>query len=276
MNDRGIVCDPIDGLPVLATTAEWQETLSRFATVDLDGLADAARSDRLDTKFVMRSNDLLAILQKLAVDYRILDVDGLRFTAYRTQYFDTEDFGLFRLHHSAGSRHYKVRTRTYLNTRQAFIEIKSKNKLGATVKDRERIERFQTELAGSAQSFVAARLPAYADRLRPALLNSFDRICLLSRHRAERLTIDLDIAVHANGELIQLPGVAVAELKQQRTGGGRRESEFLQSMRSLNIRRTAFSKYCICLLMTRRDLKHNRFKPQLRNLARLMGGPHAL
>jgi hypothetical protein len=268
--------DAIEGLPGIAASAPWQEALGRFATIDLDGLADAARSDRLDTKFLMRASDLLTALEHLAVHYRILDVDGSRFTSYRTQYFDTADFDLFRLHHSAGSRRYKVRTRLYLNTQQAFIEIKSKNKLGATVKDRERTETFQTELDGPARSFVAARLPAYAAELRPALLNGFDRICLLSRHRAERLTIDLDVGVHANGKLIHLPGIAIAELKQQRLGGGRRESEFLQSMRSLNIRRTAFSKYCICMLMTRRDLKHNRFKPQLRNLERLMGEPHAV
>ncbi|MDX1562587.1 MAG: polyphosphate polymerase domain-containing protein [Gammaproteobacteria bacterium] len=258
-----------------AASPSWQRVLAGFETVTLDQIADTALSDRIDTKFVMSQADVFAVLESLAADYRVLDIDGLRFTGYRTQYFDTEDFALFRRHHAAGSHRYKVRTRTYLNTQQSFIEVKSKTKADATVKVRQRIPAFQTEITGDSAAFVDEHFPPGSSVLRPALLNGFDRISLLGNGVPERLTIDLDIATSTNDTVVPLPNVAVAELKQQRRGGHRRESQFLKHMRSMNIRATGFSKYCMCLLMTRRDLKHNRFKPQLRRLERLMGEPHA-
>ena len=73
-----------------------------------------------------------------------------------------------------------------------------------------------------------------------------------------------------------LPGIAVAEFKQESSDRNRRDAEFLKQMRAINNRPTGFSKYCICLLLTHGDIKHNRFKPQLRRLNRLMEEPNAI
>jgi hypothetical protein len=47
-------------------------------------------------------------------------------------------------------------------------------------------------------------------------------------------------------------------------------------MRARHLRPTAFSKYCMGLLFTRPEIKHNLFKPQLKRLRRVMGDSNAV
>jgi len=262
--------------PRLAASDRWQAALSAFATLDLDAAADQVSAERIDTKFVLSTDVVLPLLASMATDYRVLDVDGNRFTTYRTQYFDTESFALFRRHHAGGSNRYKVRTRGYLNTGIAFVEVKRKDARGATTKLRAPLPEFTTQLSGVAAAFVEANTSHQAASLLPSLCNSFDRIFLLGRHSAERLTIDLDIAVETDAGPIALPGVAVAELKQERHNASPRDSAFQHAMRERHVRPSGFSKYCMGLLLTRPGIKHNLFKPQLKKLRQLMGEPNAV
>jgi hypothetical protein len=64
--------------------------LGQFDTADLDQISGTATNDRIDTKFVLRDSELFELLSGLAGSYRVLDIDGRRYTTYRTQYFDTE------------------------------------------------------------------------------------------------------------------------------------------------------------------------------------------
>jgi hypothetical protein len=257
----------------LATSERWQATLGRYATVDLAAIADTAFSDRTDTKFLLSEEAVRTALEALAGEYRVLDVDGTRFTPYRTQYFDTESLALFRRHHAGGSNRYKVRTRTYLNTGLSFIEIKRKTGRGATRKVRQATPEFEIELRKSSRQFIDEHSSHPAASFGPALLTAFDRICLVRTDRPERLTIDLDMAIETSEGQFRLPHVAVAELKQAR-GEHRHNSSFLEAMRRARIRPTGFSKYCIGLLLTRPEIKHNLFKPQLKSLRSLMGEPN--
>lgn len=249
--------------------------LGEFATVGLEKISAAATNDRIDTKFVLRDEDLFSVLGGLADDFHVLDIDGKRYTTYRTQYFDTESFSLFRRHHAGGSNRYKVRSRTYLNTGVSFVEIKRKTKRGTTTKIRLETDEFQTRLQDDARTFVDANCPINSSDLLPSMLNNFDRIHLVSDKAPARLTIDLNIEVEAGEGPIRLPGIAVAEFKQQRSDRNRRNAEFLNEMRVNNVRPTGFSKYCMCLLLTHSGIKHNLFKPQLRRLNRLMEEPNA-
>ena len=263
----------------LAASERWQAWLGQYPTASLAELADVALPDRMDTKFVLGSETLMQVLdglEGLDGSYRILDVDGTRYTSYRTQYFDTESFALFRRHHAGGSNRYKLRTRTYLNSGLSFIEIKRRARAGATSKLRLPTARFETELLEDARAFVDANCPHPASSFAPSLRNSFDRICLVSDEHRERLTIDLDIAVEVDGRIVPIRNVAVAELKQERKPGARRQSAFLQAMHAAHQRSTGFSKYCIGLLLTRPEIKHNLFLPQLKKLRRIMGEPNAV
>lgn len=260
----------------LAASARWQAILGRHAMAGLADVADTAVAKRIDTKFVLDGEQLLGALETLRDDYHVLDVDGTRFTAYETQYFDTGSCELFRRHHAGGSTRCKVRTRLYANTGLAFLEVKLKAQTGATTKFRVPTASFETGSLDPWSEFVAAHCPYPASDLRPVLRSRFDRICLVSWSRPERLTIDLDLRFDGSKGTVDLPRVAVAELKQEWTGEPARDSEFLQAMRALGVRSTGFSKYCIGLLLTQPEIKHNLFKPQLRQLRHLMGEANAV
>jgi hypothetical protein len=168
-----------------------------------------------------------------------------------------------------------VRSRTYLNTGQSFVEIKRKTRRGTTSKLRLETEQFQTRLQPEARAFIDFNCPVNSADLQPSLLNNFDRIHLVSDTTDERLTVDLNIEVETGSDTVSLPGIAVAEFKQPRKNRNRRDAGFLKQMRAINARPTGFSKYCMCLLLTHSGIKHNLFKPQLRRLNRLMEEPNA-
>jgi hypothetical protein len=162
-----------------------------------------------------------------------------------------------------------------LNTGISFVEIKRKTRRGATSKLRLPTAQFQTRLQQDAMAFIDSNCSVKASDLLPTLLNNFDRIHLVSKKTADRLTIDLNIEVEAGPDPVRLSGIAVAEFKQPRTSRNRRDAAFLKEMRAINARPTGFSKYCMCLLLTHDGIKHNLFKPQLRRLNRLMEEPNA-
>jgi hypothetical protein len=260
----------------LAASARWQAILGRHATAGLADVADTAVANRVDTKFVLDEGQLLGVLASLPDNYRVLDIDDTRYTAYETQYFDTGSYELFHRHHSGASNRCKVRTRLYANTGLAFLEVKLKTRAGATVKFREPTANFETGSLEPWSEFIATHCPYPASVLHPVLRSRFDRISLISESRRERLTIDLDLKVDGRQGTVNLPHVAVAELKQEWTGEPARDSEFLHAMRAIGVRPTGFSKYCIGLLLTRPEIKHNLFKPQLRQLRHLMGEKNAV
>lgn len=264
------------GSQQLAASDRWQTALSPFTATDLESAADQVSSERIDTKYVLSSAAILRVLESLVDEFLVLDVDGTRFTTYRTQYFDTESYALFRRHHAGGGNRYKVRTRTYLNTGLAYVEIKRKSPTGATTKLRLPVPEFTRELSGDVAAFVDQHCTHQASSLIPALCNRFDRIFLVGKDRSERLTIDLDVTIETDERPMLLPGVAVAELKQLRHTHHLRDTPFQRAMRELHVRPSGFSKYCMGLLLTQPKIKHNLFKPQLRKLRRLMGEPNAV
>ena len=103
--------------------------------------------------------------------------------------------------------------------------------------------------------------------MEPKLFNAFQRITLVSKHSVERLTVDVDLHFLWKGTCVSLAGIAIAELKQDGFSMG---SEFVRQMRALGVRATGFSKYCIGVTMLFPEVKHNRFNPQLRQIAKLM------
>jgi hypothetical protein len=163
-----------------------------------------------------------------------------------------------------------------LNTGASFVEIKRKTRRGTTTKLRLETGTFQTQLLADAREFIDSNCSTFSSDLVPSLLNNFDRIHLVSESTAERLTIDLNVEVETDTSPVRLPGIAVAEFKQVRSNRNRHNADFLKQMRAINARPTGFSKYCMCLLLTHSGIKHNRFKPQLRRLNRLMEKPNAV
>ena len=109
-------------------------------------------------------------------------------------------------------------------------------------------------------------MPLSGRRLTAALWNHYTRITLVSKQRAERVTLDLDLAFTRETDRAAMPGIVVAEVKYQ---GVRHASEFARLMREHHVRETSFSKYCMGVSLLYPDVKHNRFKAKQRLVSRL-------
>jgi SPX domain protein involved in polyphosphate accumulation len=196
-----------------------------------------------------------------------LEVGGRRLQHYQTLYFDTQDMSLYQQHHSDRRNRYKVRERVYVDSDLAFLEIKHKVNANTTVKSRMQTRELRPQIARDAEPFLHAHYPYQVEALEPKLLNTFERITLVSKHSVERITIDVGLRFLWNGADVSLAGIAIAEVKQD---GFSNDSAFVQQMRALGVRPTGFSKYCIGVSMLYPEVKHNRFKPQLNHIDRLL------
>ncbi|MEZ4517392.1 MAG: hypothetical protein R3C44_11370 [Chloroflexota bacterium] len=84
----------------------------------------------------------------------------------------------------------------------------------------------------------------------------------------ERVTIDLNLRFEHAGQATALPGIVIAEVKQERVNF---QSPFTRLMRTHGVRPTGFSKYCVGVSkLHANEVKHNNFKPSLRKVDKLM------
>jgi hypothetical protein len=241
--------------------------LQRFDAILLSEMDHVKLLRRTDTKYLMSEEQLSRALAHLTDHYRILEVGGRRLQHYQTLYFDTQNMSLYRQHHSDRRNRYKVRERAYVDSDLAFLEIKHKVNANTTVKSRMRTRELTSQIARDAESFLHTNYPYQVEDLEPKLLNTFERITLVSKHSVERITIDVGVRFLWNGADVSLAGIAIAEVKQD---GFSMDSTFVQQMRALGVRPTGFSKYCIGISMLYPEVKHNRFKPQLNQIDRLL------
>jgi hypothetical protein len=248
-------------------TSWLSDVLQRFDAIHLSEMGHVKLLRRTDTKYLLSEAQLTRALGHLPDHYRVLEVGGRRLQRYQTLYFDTQDLVLYQQHHSGRRNRYKVRERAYVDSDLAFLEIKHKVNDNTTVKSRMRTPELSTQIARDAEPFLHSHYPYQVEKLEAKLTNTFQRITLVSKHSVERMTVDVGLQFAWNGEHVSLSGIAIAEVKQD---GFSVDSAFVQEMRALGVRPTGFSKYCIGLSMLHPEVKHNRFKPQLRRIDQLM------
>ena len=147
--------------------------------------------NRTDTKFVFPLKTLIKILPKLVEHYRILEINGVRLNAYRSLYFDTEDFQFYHQHHNGKTNRNKVRYREYIDSGLSFLEVKRKNNKGKTIKKRIKVKEITKSLDGSNLDFVNKVIGPEIP-LKPQHWNKFSRITFVHKRRKERLTIDVN------------------------------------------------------------------------------------
>lgn len=242
----GIAPAPAGGLSgslVSSATASTSvdRMLDRMQPVTLAQLDAVALLDRVDTKFLLTSQQLVEILPKLAQEYLVLEIQGRRRHQYRTLYFDTPDLDLYHLHHASRPVRHKVRSRSYVDSGLSFFEIKAKTQDNRTVKSRLSTPKFVTEWPPEVRTFVTGILGDSASALQPTLSNDFYRVTLIDRRASERVTLDLNIQFNCDGRTAVLPGIVIAELKQSGTD---RHSVFADQMQAAGIIPTSISKYC--------------------------------
>jgi hypothetical protein len=176
---------------------------------------------------------------------------------------------MFRRHHCGHFPRTKVRARTYLDSGHSFLEIKNKDNHGKTRKKRIEIPSIEAVVEQRVgEDFLKERTPYDFDTIIPTIENRFRRITLVNREKTERLTIDFDIHFvnHETGEEGEIPDVVIIELKRD----GRVASPIMKMLRTLRIKPSGFSKYCIGSAITNKALKQNRFKKRLHRYEKIV------
>ncbi len=239
--------------------------------INLSEMKGIKLMNRIDTKYLATESDLVHILEMAKEDYRVQEVEGKRIGSYDTIYYDTDDLDMYVLHHNKKLQRQKIRTRTYVDSGIAFLEIKNKNNRGRTKKVRTSIGLVDfRDFKGNpaAVDFIYNESKFPLTKLAPHVRTSFNRITLVNKGKTERLTIDMDLAFEnlRTGEKSALPGVAIIELKQD----GLCHSEMKDILLQLRVPRQKVSKYCVGTVLTNHGVKSNRFKEKISYIKKLM------
>lgn len=233
------------------------EVLSSFEPITLLEMDGVSLMNRTDTKFVFELDLLPELLKSVSPFYKSLEINGNRYADYKTDYFDTTNFGLYTAHQNGKLNRYKIRYREYIGADLSFLEVKFKNNKGKTLKTRIKswvdTQRFNEEDT----NFLNDIVPFDIEDLQHVLTNNFSRITLVSKTDKERLTIDFALNFEKNGSLKQLSNLVIAEVKQENVN---RDSKVMKALKEFGIREASFSKYATGAALLNPQLKYNKFK----------------
>ena len=247
--------------------------LEALRPVTLDEMNAVKLMNRTDAKFLTDEATLRSVLaDAAAAGYRVLVTEGERLSPYSSVYFDTPELRMFYDHHNRRLVRQKVRTRCYLRSRQAFLEIKRKNNHGRTSKKRIGIEPGEMmAFADNADAcgYLARHSWFTAADISPVLETRFTRITLVNPALTERLTIDtcLTFKNFRTGHAATLQNAVIIELKQD----GRARSQMRRIFLEHRIKPVRVSKYCIALTLTDPLAKSGRFKAKVRTIEKTIG-----
>lgn len=254
---------------------EILDIVNQMTPISLEEMKEVRLMNRVDTKYLVTSRQLLDILKGVCGHYYVQELEGHRLSPYRTVYHDTSDLTMYLIHHDRHLVCDKVRVRTYVDSNLSFCEVKHKTNKGRTKKKRVELKvesgmwKADTQLSDfhDQLSQTDFQLPYPVNSLFPQLETVFDRITLVNFEKTERLTIDCNLRFNniATGATASMDSLVVMELKQD----GRARSLLKEVLFDLRIKPFKISKYCIGTCMTRPEVKQNRFKIKLRRINKL-------
>lgn len=246
--------------------ARISSVLEQFNPASLQDMDRLKLLNRVDQKYIFRIEELESMLQQVKEQYNILSVNELRLFQYNTLYFDTTAFSSYTDHHNGKPNRYKLRYRRYQDSGDVFFEVKKKIKGLRT--DKHRIATTEIpEMLGQPekQLLQACNLPDLS--LEPTMWVNYQRMTLLSRDTAERVTIDLHLEFQNNQNNASLDGLVIVEIKQAKAS---RNSPFMECLRQRQIRETRISKYSIAIALLNQHMKQNAFGSKLRKIQHLI------
>lgn len=244
-----------------------ESALSRLSPVSLVALGPDSLFDRIDRKYLVPATLLPELLAACGDAYRVLEVGGSRLQRYRTVYFDTDDWTLYRAHETGRLPRQKVRVRTYCDTGNRFLELKVSTNTGRTRKTRVAIASTNALplRALSSPPFAGVHLAADRWALRDVLAVDYRRAACLRPDACERVTIDLAVEFAMAHGVFALDGLAVVEVKQERPG----PSPIVAALRACALRPTRLSKFCLGIAALAADVRRSRYHRTLERCADL-------
>jgi VTC domain len=238
-----------------------------FEKITLDEMDSVKLMDRMDVKYLIPLNLLPLVLHEAREFYKLLEINNERLCSYETLYYDTEDYKLYHSHQSGRLNRYKVRFRNYVGSNLSFFEIKHKNNKGRTLKTRiKQPNNFEEILNNEKAEFLEKTTPLSAVELKGNLMVNYKRMTLVNKTSKERLTLDLDLTFIKDQNEVIYNQLVVAEVKQEKLGA----SPIIDVFKKYNLRAGSISKYCLGVMSTDRDVKHNRFKTKFLHLKKII------
>ena len=244
------------------------QTLEKFAPITLQEMEGVKLLNRIDTKYLTDEATLGKVLaDAAAAGYRTLVAEGVKISPYNSIYFDTPDLRMFLDHHNRRLVRQKVRTRVYVNSGEAYLEIKRKNNHGRTKKKRIGIgesEMMEFSSNPAACAYLQKHSWFSVGDIRPVLSTAFERITLVNPAQTERLTIDtrLQFKNYRTRKTASLEDAVIIELKQD----GHAASQMKKILLDNRVKPVRISKYCIAETLTDPSIKSNRFKVKVRTI----------
>lgn len=238
-------------------------TVADLRPIGLDELVErAALLTRVDRKYVLPTVDLPALLHGLGADVRVLEIDGRREFGYRSDYFDTAGLDFYLATARQRRRRHKVRIRGYLDTGGQYLEVKTREARGGTVKHRFPYpSRAHGDLDEHAYADIGGVLPGPRRPMERVLVTWYRRTTLFIPATGARMTIDSELRWSTpDGAAATMPERAVVETKSPGVNAGAAD----RLLWSLGHRPSALSKFGTGLAVLRPDLPANRWQPVLR------------
>ena len=234
--------------------------------ITLEEMESIKLMNRIDTKYLTDETTLAKVLEDSAeAGYRALKTEGGIICPYNSIYFDTPGLKMFLDHHNQKLNRQKVRTREYVNSAAAYLEIKRKKNNGRVKKKRVRIpvdEMGDFSNDPEAVSFLASHSDFTLDQISPVLSTGFDRITLVNPAKTERVTIDMNLKFNnfRTGKKASLMDAVIIEIKRD----GRSDSQMKGILLDNRVKPVKVSKYCVAVTLTDRSAKSGRFKEKIR------------
>ena len=251
----------------------FQKALEALRPITLEEMDAIKLMNRIDSKYLTEEATLLRVLaDAAAAGYRVLSVEGKRINAYNSVYYDTPELKMFYDHRNKRLVRQKVRTRAYLESGQAFLEIKRKNNKGRTSKKRIGIEPCELmEFAGNTEAcaYLAKHSWFRVGDISPVLETAFHRITLVNPALTERLTIDTQLRFRnfRTQHSCSLEDTVIIELKQD----GRAASQMKGILLRHRVKPARVSKYCVALSLTDPSAWPGRFKMKIHTIEKTIG-----
>ncbi len=239
--------------------------IARLDPVSLGELTDsAALLTRVDRKYALDADDAARMLELLPAGTRALEIDGERSLAYASCYFDSDDLLAYRLAAHGRRRRFKLRTRTYVDSDLAFLELKTRGGRGTTVKERIAYAPGDRDvLTDDGREYAEEGLAAVgipAPPLAPVIETGYRRTTLLLPDGRTRATVDTELAWQlGDGTTLRTPGLVIVETKA--AGGPGAVDRLLWRA---GHRPDRVSKFATGLAAMRPDLPSNRWHGVLR------------
>jgi hypothetical protein len=250
----------------VAGTPDTESSLVRGFEIAPPALADSRTlQHRVDRKYLLPTEQLDPLLRLLREGHLLLLAGDAAWARYESVYFDSNGRDLFHAHRRGLMPRHKVRIRHHVDRLLTFLELKRKERSGRTAKFRLSLPFGQEYLHVDERRFIEAHAPLDAAALVPTVTILFRRLTLVGRDQNERVTLDRDLVVVADGCIKRLPPAVIAEVKQPRRAN---HAGAVAALRGVHAREMALSKYCLGTLLSA-PVRGNVFKPQLHALARL-------